>query len=130
MKPLTLPKKVHDYHVFKSVLYAYRGLVSGFGSETNLSLQLLVGVISIGATVYFDRFEYLWLHVVFLALTVSMELMNTAFEYLCDLVQPQYSDKVKAIKDIAAGAVLFAALSWLLVILSEIASIAFGYLSP
>ena len=120
MKSLNLPKKVHDYQVFKSVYYAARGLVAGFSREPNLSLQLGVGVISILATVYFARFEYLWFHVLFLALTSGLELVNTAFENLCDLVHPDKSDQVKYIKDIAAGAVLFAALAWLSLIVTEI----------
>ena len=37
--------------------------------------------------------------------------MNTAFEYLCDVVMPDKHISVKRAKDIAAGAVLVCALA-------------------
>jgi hypothetical protein len=41
-----------------------------------------------------------------LAPTAWTEGMNTAFEHLCDVVQPDFHASVKVSKDIAAGAVL------------------------
>ncbi len=38
------------------------------------------------------------------------ELVNTAFEHLCDVVQPELHASVKAAKDVAAGAVLVASI--------------------
>ena len=38
------------------------------------------------------------------------ETINTAFEYLCDVVSPQKNEAVKHAKDIAAGAVLITAI--------------------
>ena len=38
------------------------------------------------------------------------EAMNTAFEYLCDIVSPEFNVSVKRAKDIAAGAVLLTAI--------------------
>lgn len=37
------------------------------------------------------------------------ETLNTAFEHLCDVVSPQFSQSVKTAKDVVAGAVLIAA---------------------
>ena len=34
------------------------------------------------------------------------EAMNTAFEYVCDVVSPEFHTSVEKAKDIAAGAVL------------------------
>ena len=116
----SLPRKVRAYSPHKSVYYAARGLLGSFGREPNLTIQLLVGVTSIALSVYFDQVGFVWLHLVFLALVISLELVNTAFENLCDLVHPDHSDLVKSIKDSAAGAVLFAALCWLVVIGVEI----------
>jgi len=36
--------------------------------------------------------------------------MNTAFEYLCDVVSPEHNDAVRHAKDIAAAAVLLCAI--------------------
>jgi diacylglycerol kinase (ATP) len=37
--------------------------------------------------------------------------MNTAVEKICDFIHPEYHEKIGFIKDIAGGAVLFAAIA-------------------
>lgn len=50
-----------------------------------------------------------------LALTVgavlAAEAMNTAVEKLCDVVEPRQDPRIRAVKDIAAGAVVLTALA-------------------
>ena len=43
-------------------------------------------------------------------LLISMEAINTALEYLTDLVSPEYHPLAGKVKDVAAAAVLVAAL--------------------
>ena len=45
------------------------------------------------------------------ALVLAAEAFNTAFEHLCDVVSPQWSEDVRRAKDVAAGAVLLAAVA-------------------
>lgn len=37
---------------------------------------------------------------------LSLEILNTAAEKICDVVQPEFDERIKIIKDIAAGAVV------------------------
>ena len=46
-----------------------------------------------------------------IALVLVVEAVNTALETLCDLVSPSYHPLVKRAKDVAAAAVLLAALA-------------------
>ena len=50
-----------------------------------------------------------------LVLTVSsvliLEIINTAFERICDTITKEYNENIKYVKDIAAGAVLIAAIA-------------------
>ncbi len=50
-----------------------------------------------------------------LVLTVSsvlvLEIINTAFECICDTITKEYNENIKYVKDIAAGAVLITALA-------------------
>ena len=46
-----------------------------------------------------------------IALVWVAEIVNTAFEHLCDVVQPDLHVSVKSAKDVAAGAVLVAAMA-------------------
>ena len=43
------------------------------------------------------------------------EALNTAFEFLCDVASPEFHPVVKKSKDVAAGAVLIAALGAVLI---------------
>lgn len=68
-----------------------------------------VGVVAVGLGVGLGRIEW-----AIIALTIAVvwfaEAMNTAFEHLCDVVQPEFHPSVKRAKDIAAGAVLLASI--------------------
>lgn len=39
-------------------------------------------------------------------LVLSLELLNTSVEKLCDFIQPDWNQKIGTIKDVSAGAVL------------------------
>ncbi len=52
-----------------------------------------------------------WALLVFaIALVWTAEGLNTAFEWLCDVAAPEYHPLVKQAKDVAAAAVLLAAI--------------------
>ena len=61
--------------------------------------------------------DWRWL-IIAIVLVWFAELMNTAFEYLCDVISPEFHISVKRAKDIAAGAVLVCALGAALIGLS------------
>lgn len=94
----------------KSFDYAIEGLIRFFKTEHNAWIHflatalvvLLITVMKISGT------ELLAL-LLCIGLVFVTEIINTAFEKLCDLVSPQYHPQVKAIKDISAAAVLVAA---------------------
>jgi diacylglycerol kinase len=111
-----LPKKVNNYNALKSVQYAFTGIILAFNSEKNLWLQGTIGLIAISISLVQHMIFFVVIHAVCMGMVLSSELTNTAFENLCDLVEPKYSNKVKTIKDVAAGSVLIAALVWLGVI--------------
>jgi diacylglycerol kinase len=51
-----------------------------------------------------------WIAVGFcIAFVITMEMLNTAIEKLCDVVHKEMHPGIKKVKDIAAGAVLVAA---------------------
>ena len=120
MSRSSLPDKVNRYNPLQSVGYALEGIKDNFKREPNISFQFGIGLIAISVSLYLGYQTYVWLHLAFMSLTISVEMLNTAFENLCDLVEPRYSLTVKSIKDGAAGAVLFAALSWLVVIFTQL----------
>ena len=46
---------------------------------------------------------------------LSLEILNTAIEKVCDIIQPEFDLRIKVIKDISAAAVVLMALASLVV---------------
>lgn len=71
--------------------------------------------ISVAFLVIAGVFETLFHFLFVLAVTGLMlvaEILNTAVEALCDYVQPNYDDRIRHIKDMAAGATFIAIFIW------------------
>lgn len=102
--------------MFRSFRFAIWGIFSVFRSENNMKVHLLATVCVVGAGVFFRIQAYDWL---WIALAVGMvwitEMINTAIEKLVDLCSPNFNPIAGAVKDVAAGAVLIAALLSILI---------------
>lgn len=96
----------------RSLLAAMRGLAHMVGSEANARIHLVaaVGVIGLGAALRLDPLEWA-LVVIAIALVWIAEGLNTALEHLADAVCPDHHPLIGVAKDVAAGAVLIAALA-------------------
>lgn len=111
-----LPRKTQTYSLLKSFQYAFAGLRTSFIRERNLTFQLILGIsMSLLSLLLISRL-FAFLHLLIMFLIMSLEMMNSAIEALCDLYTEKFDLKIKDIKDIAAGAVLCAAMTWLLLI--------------
>lgn len=96
---------------FKGFFYAGRGLLNAL-CERNFRFHLCAAatVIFFGAKFYsFEKSEWAVL-LLTCAVVLSLECVNTALERLCDKVCPEKDELIKKCKDIAAGAVLAAAI--------------------
>ena len=96
----------------KSFGYAGQGIAFMLRTQHNAWLHVLISVLVIALALYcgVDATDWRWL-VVAMAMVWVGESVNTAVEYICDVVSPEYSVAVKRAKDIAAGGVLIAALA-------------------
>jgi undecaprenol kinase/diacylglycerol kinase (ATP) len=93
---------------FKGFIYAYNGLKVFFAHERNGRIQLLIAIVVVllGAVLQVSPAD--WIVLLFcIALVLSLEMMNSAIEKICNMVQPTFHPAVKTIKDISAGAVLW-----------------------
>lgn len=94
-----------------SFKYAGQGIVTLIKSEPNARIHLFLMSVAIILGFIFDitRFEWLILVLTF-AMVLAAEAFNTAFEFLTDLVSPDYHELAGKTKDVAAGAVLLTAI--------------------
>ena len=90
-----------------SVLCATRGLFSGFSSERNLKIQLLISTIVIAISLLSGISKlYLITIIIVCFLVMILELFNRGFEKLIDLISPEYNREFGKVKDAMAGVVL------------------------
>jgi diacylglycerol kinase (ATP) len=95
----------------KSFLYAIKGLSHALTTQGNFRIHLVAMAAAVILGFYFSISRIEWLFVVVaIGFVLAAELFNTAVEYLVDLVSPEWKEKAGWIKDVAAGAVLIAAL--------------------
>ena len=94
----------------KSFLYAARGIVRAVRAGCNLRIQLAAAfyVVLFGFWQGLSATDWA-VELVCCALVLSLEIVNTAVERLCDRVTRQSDLDIAAVKDMAAGAVLTAA---------------------
>ena len=94
----------------RSFGYAFEGITMMLKTQHNAWLHLLAsGLVGLAAVILeVSAADWRWL-VVAITLVWAAEAMNTAFEFLCDVVSPEYAPAVKGAKDIAAGGVLITA---------------------
>ncbi len=96
---------------FKGFIYALRGIVTALKSERNLRFHIFAAISVTIAGFVFDISQIDWMmQTIAIGLVITAELMNTAIEYLTDLVSPEKNDIAGKVKDIAAGAVLISAI--------------------
>ena len=90
--------------------YAFKGIATLFISQPNARIHAAVLSLVILAGFYFQIERSEWLTIVLIsALVLSAEAMNTAIEFVVDLVSPDYHPLAGKAKDVAAAAVLLAA---------------------
>ena len=92
----------------RSFKNAFRGFFLLLKYEYNLYIHLFFALCVTIAGIIFDISTVEWaIQTMAIGLVIFSELVNTAFEKTMDLVQPEYDKRVRDIKDLAAGTVLF-----------------------
>lgn len=96
---------------YRSLRHALYGWRLFFKTEQNGQLQAGAAllVVAAGFVLKINRIEWLFI-LSCIAWVLCLEMTNSAIEKLVDHLHPSRHDKIRWVKDVAAGAVLFAAL--------------------
>jgi len=102
--------------IWKSFGYALTGLKVAWKEELNFKIEI-VSAILVTALSYALKISMLEYAVVILTIgfVLATETLNTSLEELCDKFQPTHDPHIAKIKDLAAAAVLLAAITALAV---------------
>lgn len=92
----------------KGFVYAFNGLVIFFRHERNGRIQMAVAILVVLLSWWLKIAAPEWIVVLgCIGAVLSLEMINSSIEKICNLVHPKYHPAVKTIKDMSAGAVLF-----------------------
>ena len=96
----------------KSLKFALLGAYKLMTTEHSIMVQVSLGILMSIAGYYFEISKTEWLfQTLAIGLVLSIEGLNTAVEKIADFIHPEYHERIGFIKDIAAGAVFFAAMT-------------------
>ena len=91
--------------------YAIKGAWLLLRHEPSIQVQFVLAILVTIAGFYFDITATEWiLQLLAIGLVMATEGVNTAIENIADFVHADYHVKIGRIKDVAAGAVFFAAI--------------------
>ena len=91
------------------VRYALQGWTAFFAKETHGQIQLVVAILVVAAGFYFSISNTEWMLLLLcMGLVLALEMVNTAIEKLADRLHPEHHPQIGLVKDVAAGAVLWA----------------------
>ena len=97
---------------FKSIGFALKGAIKLITTEHSVMVQFSIGILLLFAGFYFNISATEWMfQTLAIGLVLSIEGLNTAVEKVADFIHPEYHERIGFIKDIAAGAVFFAAMT-------------------
>ena len=109
-------ERARDKRLVDSFNFAIEGLISALKNEKHMKVHILAAIIIVILAIVINASK---VEILIISLSVSFvvitELVNTAVEAIVDLVSPERHPRAKLAKDVAAGAVLVAAINALCV---------------
>ena len=91
----------------KSFKYAFDGLRILIKEEHNSRVHIFIAICVIGAGIYFEISSIEWMALIFsIGFVITVEIINSAIENICDFISPEKHELIKKVKDLAAAAVL------------------------
>lgn len=103
-------------YFIRSLRFAVNGIYLFFRRERNGQIQAVLAAVAVAAGLFFGITRTEWLALLLCTgLVISLEMLNSAIERVCNMYTTDYHPGIKIIKDVAAGAVLWSALVALVV---------------
>lgn len=94
----------------KSTNFAIEGVLQGAKTQRHIRYHFFTAafVLILSYVLGISRMEFIIISLAVI-LVISAEMLNSALEAVVDILSPEYSEKARTAKDIAAGAVLITA---------------------
>ena len=94
-----------------SFKFAFNGIAYVLRTQRNAQIHFLAAIVVIVLGISYKIETLEWCLIIFaIGLVIMAEMFNTTIEFLVDLISPEFHHKAGKAKDMAAGAVLIAAI--------------------
>lgn len=92
---------------WKSFVNALKGLAGAVRDEAHMRFHVIAALAVVAVAAFFGVTAVEWgILVLCIALVLAAEVFNSAIERLADVAQPRHDERIRLVKDMAAGAVL------------------------
>lgn len=96
----------------KSFRHAFHGLRFSLLRDHNMRVHVIAAIVAIVAGLILKITAGEWVAIIFsIGFVIAIELVNSAIEMLADFISPGHHHDIGKIKDLAAAAVLVAAIT-------------------
>ncbi len=97
---------------FLGFYYALKGAFLLLRTEKSIQIQFFIALAVTAAGFYFGISAVEWMvQTLAIGLVMGIEGVNTAVEKMADYIQPRQDPRIGFIKDVSAGAVMWAAIA-------------------
>ncbi|WP_295673890.1 diacylglycerol kinase [uncultured Mucilaginibacter sp.] len=97
--------------LIKSFGYAFKGMLIAIREEQNMRIHVVAIAVVTVCGIYLSLSAIEWAVIALtIGFVISMEMVNSAIEAIVDHISPEFNKEAGRIKDLAAGAVLVAAI--------------------
>src|SRR4051794_36011908 len=99
------------HSVAQAFFHAFKGMQNFFFSERNGKIQLFIAGFTVAAAFLLNISSIEWIAILLcISLVLSLEMLNSAIEKICDLIHKDFHPIIKIIKDVSAAAVLWSSI--------------------
>jgi undecaprenol kinase/diacylglycerol kinase (ATP) len=104
-------KKFKNKNIFIAIKNSLSGLKYVFINHQHFRIELIFAFLVIILSYIFDLSIYEFLFIILAIFFVLFsEIINTLVEEILDIIEPNYNEKIKILKDISSGAVFITVL--------------------
>ncbi|HEY5646721.1 MAG TPA: diacylglycerol kinase [Pseudomonadales bacterium] len=104
------------YHPLRKLKIAWAGIRHAVLLDFSVAYKLAVATVFLVLAAATESALHFLVLLVVTALMLVAEVMNTVIEALCDYLCPDYDERIRDIKDMAAAAAFIAVAVWYVVI--------------
>jgi diacylglycerol kinase len=117
----------HKYDPIKKIRVVTSGFWFVLKSDFSVAYKVVISIVLLFSTIIYRDLVDVMLILLATGYMLSMEILNSCIELLCDFHETGYNEKIKVIKDVSSVAAGISIFVWLLIIIYEFYKMFFAF---